>query len=322
MKAIHFNNRLSLLDDYPIPARIGDELLIRVSSAGICNTDMEITRGYVRNFSGIPGHEFIGTVESVPNPVYNHLLGKRVTAEINCGCGNCSYCRQGLSRHCPDRTVVGIVNRNGAFAEYIAVPVDNVVPIPDFISDSNALFIEPLAAALEIQEQIEITPSQTVLLLGDGKLAHLIALSLKPIGVKLTVAGKHEWKTELLRDRGIDAAVDRQDLINGSFDIVIEASGSPAAFQEGLAKVRPRGTLILKSTYANSFSFNPAGIVVNEFTLLGSRCGKLTSAIDFLETERPDLSYLISRRFPLSEGIVAFEAARQSDVLKVVIDCR
>jgi threonine dehydrogenase-like Zn-dependent dehydrogenase len=320
MNALQFIKILTTFES-PLPSS-PRELLIRVSSAGICNTDIEITRGYVPGFSGIPGHEFFGYVESVPYPVHNRLIGKRVTAEINCACGNCSFCNQGLSRHCRNRTVIGIVNRDGAFAEYISVPVENVVLIPDTISDNNSLFIEPLAAALEIQEQVKILPEHEVLILGDGKLAHLVALTLKPTGCRMKVSGRHEWKAQLLRDRGIDALVNRQDIPDRVFDIVIEASGSPAAFQEGLAKVKPRGTLVLKSTYVQSFSFNPASVVVNEITLIGSRCGRFAAAIAFLEKERPDLSYLISKRFPLVEGIAAFAAAQQPDVMKVVIDCR
>ncbi len=320
MNALQFTKILTTFES-PLPS-LPRELLIRVSSAGICNTDIEITRGYVPGFNGIPGHEFFGYVESVPDPVHNHLLGKRVTAEINCACGNCSFCNRGLGRHCPVRTVIGIVNRDGAFAEYISVPVENVVTIPDTISDNNALFIEPLAAALEIQEQVKILPEHEILILGDGKLAHLVAITLKPTGCRMKVSGRHEWKVQLLRDHGIDAAVNRQDIPDRIFDIVIEASGSPAAFQEGLAKIRPRGTFVLKSTYAQAFPFNPAQVVVNEITLIGSRCGRFASAIEFLEREQPDLSYLISRRFPLSEGIAAFEAAQRPDMMKVVIDCR
>lgn len=322
MKALHFNTSLTTINDYPVPATQQDDVLIQVSSTGICNTDIEITRGYIPGFNGIPGHEFIGFVESGPENLLANLRGKRVTAEINCGCGVCDYCRRDLSRHCPDRTVIGIDKRNGAFAEYISVPAGNIITIPDTISDNNALFMEPLAAALEIQEQISIRPDSNVLLLGDGKLAHLIALTLKPVVCQFTVAGKHARKTDLLQQQGITTTLIHHTLPDHSFDIVIEASGSPAAFDEALRKVRPRGTVILKSTYANGFQFNPAAVVVNEITLLGSRCGRFRRAIDFLENNSVDFTYLISKRFPLSDGITAFSAAQQSNIMKVVIDCR
>jgi threonine dehydrogenase-like Zn-dependent dehydrogenase len=320
LKAIHFHDNTLFLATVPLPKHHNSDALLRICSAGICNTDIEITRGYIPGFNGIPGHEFFGCVESVPDPSLNHLIGTRVTSEINCGCGTCSYCKQGLERHCPDRNVIGIINHDGAFAEYISVPRSSLVSIPDTISDNNALFIEPLAAACEIQEQIRILPEHTLLLLGDGKLAHLIALTLLPTGCTLQVAGKHEWKTSLLKSAGIDASTDHTTFSDHSYDIVIEATGSAAGFEEAVAKVRPRGTIVLKSTYASGFSFNPAPIVVNEISLIGSRCGRFSAAIDFLEKERPDLTYLISKRFPLSEGVAAFAAAQQPDVMKVVID--
>jgi 2-desacetyl-2-hydroxyethyl bacteriochlorophyllide A dehydrogenase len=321
MKALFFNKTLSLAEiERPTPT-LG-EALIRVTSAGICNTDIEITRGYVPDFIGIPGHEFFGIVESVSHSAYTHLLGKRVTAEINCACNRCSFCSQNLQRHCPERTVIGINKRNGAFAEYISVPLDVLVPLPQSIPDTSALFIEPLAAALEILEQISNPSDKNVLIIGDGKLAHLIAFALKPTQCRMMVLGKHSWKVKLLRDLGVNATIDRNELSGKTYDIVIEASGSPAAFHEGLTIVKPRGIFVLKSTYAQPFSFNPAAIVVNELTLIGSRCGRFSTAIDFLEREKVDLSYLISKRFPLKEGMAAFSAAQGSDVLKVVIDTR
>ncbi len=319
MRSIYFDKTLACREvQRPVPHK--NEALIRVDYAGICNTDIEITRGYVPGFSGIPGHEFIGRVETAPGD--DRLLGKRVTAEINCACGGCPFCAQGLGRHCPNRTVIGIDKRNGAFADYIAVPAGNVVPVPDAISDDNALFIEPLAAALEIQEQIAVPPESEVLVIGDGKLAHLIALTLSVTGCRLLLFGKHQWKVRLLCDRGITASIDRGLLAGRQFDIVVEASGSPDGFREGFQLVKPRGTLVLKSTFAQSFPFNPAAVVVNEITLLGSRCGRFDRAVDFLQKNRIDLSYLISRRFPLADGVAAFEAAQRPDVLKVIIDCR
>jgi alcohol dehydrogenase len=320
VKALVFDKTLEI-KEVDKPSSAPGEAVIRVAAAGICNTDIEITRGYIRGFRGIPGHEFFGHVEAVADPAHHGLVGKRVTSEINCACNRCSFCLQGLQRHCPNRTVIGIDGRNGVFAEYVSVPEESIVPLPDSISDGNAIFIEPLAAALEIPAQIQMKPGQEVLVIGDGKLAHLIAHALNPAGCKLKVLGRHPWKASLLRDRGIDATVDKNEIAGARYDVVIEASGSPAGFDEGLAHVKPRGTFVLKSTYAGSFPFNPAAVVVNELTLLGSRCGRFGAAIEFLERERIDLSYLISRRFPLGEAVSAFSAAQGSDVMKVVIDC-
>jgi 2-desacetyl-2-hydroxyethyl bacteriochlorophyllide A dehydrogenase len=320
MKALTFNKKLSVSDVQP-PTPADNEALIRVSAAGICNTDIEITKGYIPGFSGILGHEFFGHVQSIFDSAYSHLIGKRVTAEINCACHQCSFCKSGLKRHCPHRTVIGISNRNGAFAEYITVPVDTIITIPDTISNDNALFIEPLAAALEILEQIDISPDHDVLILGDGKLAHLIAHVLKSTGCKMKLFGKHAWKVNRLKERNIDAAIDSAEKAGRTYDVVIEASGSPAGFHRGLSLVKPRGTFVLKSTYAQPFLFNPAPVVVDELTLLGSRCGPFPAAIEFLQRERIDLSYLISKRFPLNKGLAAFEAAQERDTLKVVIDC-
>ncbi len=322
MRALHFHDHLSFVSDFPETEPDAGSVRIQVTAAAICNTDLEITRGYIPNFNGIPGHEFFGRVDAVADTGQRELIGKRVTAEINCGCGVCTRCRGGLERHCPERTVIGIINRNGAFSQYCTVPVANIVAIPPAISDDNALFIEPLAAAFEIQEQISITRDSKVLLLGDGKLAQCIAWSLLPTECRLRIGGKHEWKTALLRKRGFDATIDHASFSGHQFDIVIEASGSPGAFNEAIAMVSPRGTIVLKSTYSKGFEFNPAAVVVNEISLIGSRCGKFSSAIAFLEKHSPDLSYLISKRFPLSEGISAFTAAQQPNVMKVVVDCQ
>jgi threonine dehydrogenase-like Zn-dependent dehydrogenase len=322
MRALHFHQNLSLVSNFPEPEPSPGSVRIQVTAAAICNTDLEITRGYIPDFNGIPGHEFFGQVDAVADTAHRELIGKRVTAEINCGCGVCAWCREGLERHCPDRTVIGINNRNGAFSQYCTVPAANIVAIPPAISDDNALFIEPLAAAFEIQDQISISRDSKVLLLGDGKLAHCIAWSLLPTECRLRIGGKHAWKTALLQKCGFDATIDHSLFSDNEFDIVIEASGSPGAFNEAIAMVRPRGTIVLKSTYSKGFEFNPAAVVVNEISLIGSRCGQFSSSIAFLEKHSPDLSYLISKRFPLSEGICAFAAARQPDIMKVVLDCQ
>jgi threonine dehydrogenase-like Zn-dependent dehydrogenase len=242
MKAVVFDGELRVAD-VSAPRCGAGEVLVRVTKAGICNTDLEIMRGYVPGFKGILGHEFVGVVEEADE---EGLAGRRVTAEINFACGKCVCCVSGLQRHCPNRTVLGIQNRNGALAEYVAVPRENVVPVPDDIPDNRAVFIEPLAAALEILEQVPVTASNSALLLGDGKLGQLVARVLASTGCRLTVVGKHAHKLALLADTGASA------VMLGGFraakhDIVVEATGSPSAFGLAMSSVKPRGTVVLKS---------------------------------------------------------------------------
>jgi len=314
MKALVFNQSLSLAD-VPVPVRKAGEVRIRVSQAGICNTDHEIIKGYM-GFTGIPGHEFVGFVEDAQD---RSLIGARVTAEINCACGTCEWCAKGLGRHCPDRTVIGIAGHQGAFAEYISVPRENLVVIPDGLRMSEAIFIEPLAAALEIFEQIDFDKSKTVLLLGDGKLAQLIGRVLSFHGISSTVLGKHREKL-LLLDLPQVTPVLLDSFHPRGFDIVIEATGSAEGFQCALQCVKPRGTLVLKSTYAQGFSFNPASLVVNEITMMGSRCGRFDAAIEFLEKYHPDFSPLITAHVPLQDALQAFELSSRRTSMKVIID--
>ena len=316
MKALIFHNNALSLKDIPRPVRAPGELLIKVKKAGICSTDLEILRGYIPGYSGIPGHEFFGYIEDSDDA---SLSGKRVTAEINCGCNACPLCQSGLQRHCPDRTVLGIVNRGGAFAEYVSVPAGNVAVIPQEIPDSSAIFIEPLAAALEIFDQFSISSGQQVLLLGDGRLAQLIGLALCSRKIPMTVVGRHPGKLALLEKTGATVFL-VNDFKPSPFDIVIEASGSPAAFQLGLSCVRPRGTFVLKSTYAETFPFNPSPAVVNEISIIGSRCGLFSKAIEFLLTHKPDLSPLISASYPFSRALEAFEKTKDKEVLKVILE--
>jgi threonine dehydrogenase-like Zn-dependent dehydrogenase len=314
MKALVFSDSLHMTD-CPKPRCTTDEVLIKVAKAGICNTDIEITRGYMPGFNGIPGHEFIGYVEEADD---RSLIGKRVTGEINCACGTCKFCNKGLGRHCPNRTVLGIDKKDGAFAEYLTLPEHNVVEIPADMSDDQALFLEPLAAALEILNQVTITNEHSVLLLGDGKLAMLIAMVMQKQTGNLLVVGKHAPKLQLLKDMGISTVM-LSDFSPSQFDVVIEASGNPSAFHTGLSCVKPRGTFVLKSTYAQGFTFNPAGIVVNEITLVGSRCGIFRQAVDFIVRYNPLLTKLISATYPLSRAIEAFDYAQTPGTLKVII---
>lgn len=317
MKAVIFNGNSVSLKEVPLPDPTPNETVIRVSKAGICNTDLEITRGYMKGFNGILGHEFIGTIADTS---LSASANNRVTAEINCGCGHCSLCKIGDERHCAARTVFGIAGRDGAFAEYISVPTRNIHQIPDPISDDNALFIEPLAAALEILEQIQITSDQRVLIIGDGKLAQLIAHVIVSTGCELYVVGKHPEKLDYLCNLPLSTLLTKELDCAGMFDIVAEASGSPDGFTAAVSKVRPRGTIILKSTYAQPLTWNPAALVINEITLIGSRCGRFEPAIKFLTEKKPDFSYLIEQHYPINDAIQAFDHAGKKGASKIIID--
>jgi threonine dehydrogenase-like Zn-dependent dehydrogenase len=313
MKAVVFDTTLRLAD-VPECVRKPGEVLVRVTKAGICNTDLEIIQGYVRGFSGILGHEFIGIVEAADDP---SLLGRRVSAEINCGCGVCEFCTTNLARHCPSRTVLGITSRNGAFAESVCVPRTNVVEIPSGIPDATAVFIEPLAAALEITAQVSLE-NKSVLLIGDGKLGLLISHVLSKTPCDLLVVGKHKEKLDLLTPLGVDTLL-AGDAVKKRFDVVIEASGDPSGFAQAIERVKPRGTIVLKSTYARGFLFNPAPIVVNEITCVGSRCGRFQDAIAFMEKYRPDFGRLISAEFHLKDALDAFSYSQKPGVMKVLL---
>jgi threonine dehydrogenase-like Zn-dependent dehydrogenase len=316
MNAVTCCNGTLSLADRAVPQRASGEVLIRVAKAGICTTDIEIVKGYTAGFCGVLGHEFFGFIEDADDPT---LIGKRATAEINCACGSCALCASGLGRHCTNRTVIGIVKRDGCFADYIAVPIKNVVVIPDIVPETSAVLIEPLAAALEIFDQIPLSAEHETLLIGDGRLAQLIANVFICKDYPLTVVGKHETKLAHLRKRGLPVKL-LPEFSPSPFDIVIEASGSPSGLALAIASVKPRGTIVLKSTYAGDFPFNPAPIIVNEITVVGSRCGRFDDALRFLLNYHPDLSYMISARYPLAKALSAFEKAKAKDVLKVVLE--
>jgi threonine dehydrogenase-like Zn-dependent dehydrogenase len=317
VKAVIFDGISLSLKDVPIPSPPLGETLIHVSKAGICNTDLEITRGYMNGFNGILGHEFIG---AIADSSLSASTTKRVTAEINCGCGHCVLCKTGDERHCTARTVLGIAGKDGTFAEYISVPSRNIHKIPDSIPDNNALFIEPLAAALEILEQVQITTNQRVLIIGDGKLAQLIAHAIVSTGCELYVAGKHPEKLEFLGNLPLSTLLSKELDRAGIFDIVVEASGAPDGFSTAVSKVRPRGTIVLKSTYAQPLTFNPAALVIHEITLVGSRCGRFEPAIKFLTEKKPDFNYLIEQHYPINDAKLAFVHAGKKGTRKIIID--
>ena len=315
MRALWLEDRqLRLREDVPTPAPGPGEALVRVVAAGICNTDVEMVRGYYP-FTGVPGHEFVGVVENGPQA----MRGRRVVGEINAVCHSCDACRRGTPTHCDHRTVLGIKNRNGAMAEYLSLPIENLHVVPEDLPTDRALFTEPLAAALEIEEQVDITADTRVLIVGDGKLAQLIARTLALTGCRLQVAGRHAGKMQLLESAGV-ATISPETIRPRSFDVAVECSGSPAGFDLARSATRPRGTIVMKSTYAGDLTLNMSSIVVDELTLIGSRCGPFASALHLLESGRIDPEPLIHARFPLINGIEAFALAQKRGVLKVMID--
>ncbi|MBL7190452.1 alcohol dehydrogenase catalytic domain-containing protein [bacterium] len=313
MKALLYKKELRFTD-IPNPAPAADEALIKTITAGICATDLEIFKGYM-NFEGIPGHEFAGEVIEAAEAA---LIGKRVAGEINAGCGKCNYCLTGLERHCPNRTTLGIKGRNGVFAEYFTLPMKNLYPIPENLSSHEAVFVEPLAAAVEIMEQVHINPNWKVLLIGDGRLAALIAQVLKLHGLDFITAGKNSKKLSLFNEWGSHTI--ETDPPKAGYDLVIEASGHPSGWDSAVSAVKPRGTIVLKSTYAGSFNFNPAPLVINEITVTGSRCGKFAPAIRLLEAGLVDVEKLISAVYPFDRILEAVEYAKKPDVFKVLVD--
>jgi threonine dehydrogenase-like Zn-dependent dehydrogenase len=316
MRALVFDGQLKL-EDRPKPRFTGEECLVRVLKAGICNTDLEITRGYF-GFNGVLGHEFVGVVEA---SLESTLIGKRVVGEINAACQQCEYCAQNLQRHCPNRTVLGILKRDGAFREYLTLPQQNLHLVPDNVSDQEAVFTEPIAAACEIVDQVEIGPSHSVVILGDGKLGLLISMVLSKTGCSLTLVGKHANKMNLLSDYPIrQIPLDSAQSLPKVFDVVVEATGSACGWELALRLVKPRGTLVLKSTFHGHLAFNPAPIVVDEITVIGSRCGRFEPALRLLEQKEIHPTRLLYKTLPLDRGLEAFEMAQMPGVLKVLLE--
>ena len=295
------------------PSDAKSNALIKVHLAGVCSTDLQILKGYM-GFTGVPGHEFVGSVSEGPQ----EWLGKRVVGEINFGCGACDNCRRDLSRHCPNRSVMGIVNADGAFAEYVAVPVANLHFVPDSISDEEAVFTEPLAAACEILAQIQINHGDDILVLGDGNLGNLCAQVLRLTGAKVTALGKHAGKLAAIRKTGV-RTIQLNDWQPRLFDIVVEASGSASGLELALSAVLPRGTLILKSTIAGKHEVSLATIVINEINVIGSRCGPFPDALDALAAKRVAVTALIEASFSLKDGVEAVQRAAQLGARKILL---
>jgi threonine dehydrogenase-like Zn-dependent dehydrogenase len=298
----------------PVPSRTCGFALIRMLQGGICNTDLELQRGYY-DFRGVPGHEFSGLVVESETPV---LVGKRVVGEINLACGCCEYCAIGLGRHCVDRSVLGIIKHPGAFANYLTLPDVNLHPIPDEISDEEAVFIEPLAAACEILDQVAIPAGAELAVLGDGKLGLLIAQTLRAHQVDVIVYGRHEAKLEIAHRAGARVSI-TDNPPAAKYPFVIESTGSAAGLRQAVRMTRPRGTVVLKSTVHGEISLDTAPVVVQEITLIGSRCGRFAPAIELLRERKIDVSAMIAARFPLAEAPAAFAEAARPGVLKVLL---
>ncbi len=317
MRAVIFDNELRLVKDYQKPVPNKNEALIRVKLIGICNTDYEITKGYM-GYNGVLGHEFVGVVEEI-NSEDKSLLNKRVVGEINLGCGECEWCKKGLARHCPNRQTLGIWHKDGCFAEYVTLPLNNLLEVPENVSDEEAVFTEPLAAALEILEQLHIQPIQKVLVLGDGKLGLLTSLALNSSGLDVLLVGKHQNKLDIAKNQGVKTLLLNDLEIKKEWDVVVEATGSLSGFETSLSLTKPRGVLVLKSTIAASKEFNFSGIAVDEITVLGSRCGQFKPALKFLSDKKIDVKPLITDIFDFGESIKAFECNKNKESIKVLV---
>jgi 2-desacetyl-2-hydroxyethyl bacteriochlorophyllide A dehydrogenase len=306
---------LEFRKDEPVVKPGDREALVKVLLAGICSTDLELVRGYYP-FTGIPGHEFVGEV--VDSPGDSTWVGKRVVGEININCGECQLCQKGIIRHCENRKAVGIHDWNGAFAQYLVMPMRNLHMVPDQVPDEAAVFTEPLAAAYEILEQTSIEPGDRVIVIGAGRLGQLVASVLKLTGCQLQVVVRHQKPRAMLENLGIQTLTP-DELDNLKFDIVVEATGSADGLSLACQHVRPRGRIILKSTYKGNVKVNFSKIVVDEVSLIGSRCGPFVPALEMLSTGTVDPKVLIEATFPLERGLEAFELAGKPGVLKILL---
>lgn len=317
MLALCLDQTPRLIEDYPIPERRAGEALVKVSLAGVCDTDIQLSRGYM-SYRGVLGHEFVGRVVSAND---SRLSGRRVVGDINAGCGRCPDCLKRDGHHCQERSVLGIVARDGAFAEYLSLPERCLVPVPDEVSDERAVFAEPLAAALHVQDELSERPRKSVAVFGDGKLGLLIALSLAAAKVPVTLLGHHEAKLEVARAAGVRTrCVAAGQPLGERYEFVVEATGSAGGLSSALAAVEPRGTIVLKTTIASPVALDLSAIVINEVRLVGSRCGDMQRAVNTLRDYSVDPTPLIAARFPLREAASALAQAAQPGVLKVLIE--
>jgi threonine dehydrogenase-like Zn-dependent dehydrogenase len=316
MKALWLENNKINLRDTP-QLRKPNEALVKIRIAGICSTDLELVKGYYP-YTGILGHEFVGEVVEADGENRASWIGQRVVGEINVVCNQCEQCLNGRSTHCENRTVLGIVNRDGTFAEFTQLPITNLHRVPDSVPDEMAVFTEPLAAALEIQQQIKLKPTDRVLLIGAGRLGQLIAQTLALTGCDLRVVARHEHQQNLLKARGIKIIAE-ENVQPWRWDVVVEATGSPGGFALARKAIRPRGTLVMKSTYKGDMSVNFSSIVVDEINIIGSRCGPFEPALRLMESRQVDPTVLIADEFKLGDALKAFERAAETGVLKVLV---
>ena len=314
MKATFFDGKeMNYQENYPNPN--SDEAIVKISLAGICGTDLEILDGYM-DYQGIVGHEFVGVVVNSRN---KDMIGKRVVGEINVGCGKCQSCKDGLERHCPNRTVLGILNRDGVFAEYLSLPEKNLHVLPDSVTDEQAVFVEPLAAAFEIAQQVDLKSNWKVAIVGDGRLAQLIANVLKLYCTNIVCYGRHQNKLDFLQKLGIATRIGIDSEDDHTFDLVVEATGNNSGFVDSMKLVRPRGTVILKSTIASKENLDLTPAVVNEITLVGSRCGTFRPAIEALASKKISVDNLVDSTFPLEKFQEAIDYAKKPNTLKVFL---
>ena len=322
MKAIVFDNELKLDNNYKKPIPQTGEALIKVTLAGICNTDYEITKGYM-GYVGVLGHEFVGVVEEVnsTDPEKLKWLGKRVVAEISWGCDdpNCEWCAKKNYRHCPNRHTIGIWKKDGCMAEYITLPTNILFEVPENVTDEQAVFVEPLAAACEITEQLHIEPTSKVVVLGDGKLGLTTALTLNALNLDVLLVGKHQNKLDIAKAQGVKTKLLQDFQIEKKYDVVVEATGSASGFETSMALTKPRGVLVLKSTVASGKELNLAPIVIDEITVLGSRCGQFAPALRLLKNKRIDFTPFITKTYSIDNAIEAFEANKSKESLKILI---
>lgn len=304
---------VSFDSDYPRPEPADGEILVRVLRAGICETDLQLIEGYM-GFQGVLGHEFVGVAEQ------GALKGERVVGEINCNCRNCDDCRAGRGNHCPNRSVLGILNHDGAFADCVAVPEHNLHRVPDEVSTDAAVFTEPLAAAFQIPVQLPLQTGQRVIVLGDGRLGNLCAQVIKLQGADVSVIGKHASKLSVLDDLGIDTVLLSDASRERSADVVVDCTGSPSGLPLALELVQPRGTIVLKTTVAGQQTLSLAPVVIDEVTLIGSRCGPFETALQALKQRQVDVLPLISARYRLDDAILALQQAQTTAALKILLD--
>lgn len=316
MQAVFCESRqLTFRENYPEPTPEQDEALIRVSLAGICSTDLEIVKGYVPEFSGVLGHEFVGIVEAAEDASW---IGKRVVASMNIGCGSCSYCLRHGPEHCSYRRALGVHNKDGVFAESMTVPLSNLFEVPESVSDEQAVFTEPLAAALQIREQVKIRPSQKTAVIGPGRLGLLVAQVLCLAGGEVTVLGRRRESLALPASWGMATGL-TSDFADSSFDLVVEVTGNNAGLEQALRLVRPLGTIVLKSTFAANNNLDMTKVVVDEIKIIGSRCGPFAPALRLLAHNCIHTGPMIMAEYPLADGLAAFAHAARPGVLKVLI---